>query len=71
MSHKLARARLRRSQLDKLPAGATIVDANMTVYTKREHTMWECEDGTKIALTNLLRPHHTPLRLWPSAKVSA
>lgn len=64
MGHNLAATSLNRAKLTALPLGTPVIDANMTIYVKREHTMWEGEDGHKIQLDSLYCAAHKPIRRW-------
>lgn len=62
MSHKLARLALSRIQLDKMPPGTAVIDANMDIFIKRKDGRW---DGTHIAPVTSTLLKRGPIKLWP------
>lgn len=63
MSHKLARLALTRIQLDKMPPGTAVIDADMDVSSKRDDGRWEGYEMGPITSAKLLK--YGPIKLWP------
>lgn len=60
----LARRAMTRAELIAFPLGWTVVDGNMTIYTKCDTDLWESETGRRIHTDTLHRPPHIPVRPW-------
>lgn len=53
---------LTRAAMDRLPAGAHVIDANSDISTKREDGRWE---GFEMAPLSTAKLHkYGPIRLW-------
>jgi hypothetical protein len=62
MTHNLAPQPLSRAQLDKLPPGQHVIDADMDISTKRADGLWVGYEMGPITTAKLAK--YGPVKLW-------